>query len=218
MKLIKGGGEVHQRVDWGGIYFRIMKENAARYLQSKQSVRHCYAVKTIWAAVKYLGLCKAEGSVRELAELLSLRTAVMNMMAELTPQEVIRLFPPQKEYHGGKWGVKDYFSCMDAVRATGIDKPLGEYERVQEFLWEIMNRDIRKFITAGLQLLDAIRRLHGDEDLISGFFKSQGKRPPEMIHKIIATDGEALWADAAGHILGKVKKCKRRPKWIRAVK
>lgn len=69
---------------------------------------------------------------------------VLNALRKRTPRDLLRLFPPTKEYDGERWGMKDYFYTMDKVRGFGLDKPLGKH--VESFLWDYMEPHLNAFL------------------------------------------------------------------------
>lgn len=54
----------------------------------------------------------------------SLPETVLKLLCGLTPNEVYRLFPIEKEYDGYKYETKDYYSCMEEARKIGLDKEM----------------------------------------------------------------------------------------------
>jgi hypothetical protein len=63
--------------------------------------------------------------------------AVLEALKRRTPRQIIRMFPPTKEYDGARTGCKDYYTTMQAVGRFAPDKRLGG--RVRAFLWDYMN-------------------------------------------------------------------------------
>jgi hypothetical protein len=63
--------------------------------------------------------------------------ALLEELKYRTPREIIRLFPPTKEYDGARLGCKDYFTTMETVQKRGLDRQLGH--RVKKFLWDYLN-------------------------------------------------------------------------------
>ncbi|MCC8025666.1 MAG: hypothetical protein LIP16_10250 [Clostridium sp.] len=67
---------------------------------------------------------------------------VMDTIGRLTPMELLRLYPVDKEYDGKKWGTKDYFYTMDRLRRLPADKPIGDAQDVAVLLWDYQNWDL----------------------------------------------------------------------------
>lgn len=63
--------------------------------------------------------------------------AVLEALKRRTPRQIIRMFPPTKEYDGARTGCKDYYSTMQAVGRFAPDKRLGH--SVRAFLWDYVN-------------------------------------------------------------------------------
>lgn len=68
----------------------------------------------------------------------------LNALRKRTPRDVLRMFPPTKEYDGERWGMKDYFYTIEKARAFGLDKPLGKH--VEAFLWDYMEPHLNMFL------------------------------------------------------------------------
>ena len=67
---------------------------------------------------------------------------VMDTIGRLTPMELLRLYPVDKEYDGKKWGTKDYFYTIDRLRRLPADKPIGDAQDVAVLLWDYQNWDL----------------------------------------------------------------------------
>lgn len=97
---------------------------------------------------------------------------VENLVSEYTPREFMRLFPIQKDYDGEKYGVKDYFYCMDYINRIGIDKPIGE--KASEFLMEYWNWDINHYMVTWMSVVSAMDIIQTGRDSMMDFFEENG--------------------------------------------
>lgn len=97
---------------------------------------------------------------------------VENLVSECTPREFMRLFPIQKDYDGEKYGVKDYFYCMDYINRIGIDKPIGE--KASEFLIEYWNWDINHYMVTWMSVVSAMDIIQTGRDSMMDFFEENG--------------------------------------------
>lgn len=88
---------------------------------------------------------------------------VKELMATLTPDEFMTLFPIEKDYKGHRWGFKDYFYTKDYMATLEPDTPIGD--EILELLWEYHNWDITLFNIRLMNYLDDMRRLRGKPDV-----------------------------------------------------
>lgn len=94
------------------------------------------------------------------------------MIGLLTPAELIRIFPPIKDFHGHKYGCKDYFYTMNALRKHGLNKPIGD--QIDHILWDYVNMHINRFVVAEMGMLSDIRRLEGQPGILEEFAAENG--------------------------------------------
>src|SRR5699024_950574 len=69
-------------------------------------------------------------------------SALKDIIAKLTPNEFMNMFPVEKDFKGYKYGIKDYYSSMKYVNTLELNKPIGD--NVLMFLGEYMNKDIHE--------------------------------------------------------------------------
>lgn len=93
---------------------------------------------------------------------------VMAWLGLLTPKRFLEIFPVPKEYHGTRYGMKDYFSVMDALKEYDFNAPIGT--PVTGFLWDCLNIEIGDFLAEMLCIMGDIRRLNGEKDMFEEFF------------------------------------------------
>ena len=99
---------------------------------------------------------------------------VVDLIGQLTPRELLQIFPVEKTYDGERWEAKDYFFTMDVLRKHGLDKPLGK--NVLDVLWDYTNIHVRLFNVAMLNAVDALRRMEGQETLMQEWAASNGEK------------------------------------------
>ena len=68
---------------------------------------------------------------------------IFSKIEQLTPKQLLSMFPLDKTYNGEKWGCKDYFYSMDVIKKYGIDRRI---ENAPDFLWDYGNEDLREFL------------------------------------------------------------------------
>lgn len=82
---------------------------------------------------------------------------VMEAVGRLTPAELLKIYPVEKEYNGAKWGTKDYFYTMDKLKKRPADKPIGDAQDVACLLWDYQNWDLEYLL---LQWMNVLGDLH----------------------------------------------------------
>lgn len=100
----------------------------------------------------------------------AIHTAI-EMLASLTPKQLLTTFPPEKRYDGSRWELKDYFSTMEAVAEHHQDKPIGMKD-ILDLLWDYENREIRKFLVMVCGMTSEYARREGRKDAFDLFFMS----------------------------------------------
>jgi hypothetical protein len=71
------------------------------------------------------------------------------------------------------------------------------------------------FLVGFFCTIDKIRQMNGEEDMLTGFFKSQGKKPPETIRFYKDAKGKKYAIDSNGKSMP-LKKAK--PRYLRVLK
>lgn len=72
--------------------------------------------------------------------------ALFGIIGRIKLNNLIKIFPIDKTYNGDKWGCKDYFFTMKALKKKGIDNILGGGNCAFELMKDYMNRDLREII------------------------------------------------------------------------
>lgn len=99
----------------------------------------------------------------------SLVELVIELMRGLTPRQIYRLFPIDKEYNVD--GMKDYFSCMQEVQKIGLDTRM-THEQVTHYLMECNTNII--IIKLGASIMSLVSDYHNWTfwDMMNEFEKS----------------------------------------------
>ncbi len=134
--------------DYGGVYFTAMQRAAGEYLRGAgKAARRVHIIRVIWYGVKYFNTCAIRETLEEVQELYRLQGALVGLMCELSPADIVRIFPPTKVYNRARAGKAEYFATMRAARSLGYVKPLGQSGQVYYLLWNYGNEDIERFNT-----------------------------------------------------------------------
>ncbi len=137
---------------------------------------------------------------------------IKDLIGQLTPAELMQLFPVEKKYDGAIYQMKDYYSTMDAIQQHGLNTPIGK--DASKMLWDYMNPDIFNFMIELLCVMSAIQRAEGKKGLLEEFFEQQGK-PLTVYHEITDSKGRTFITDSK---TGKITLVhKKRPRYLRAL-
>ena len=130
---------------------------------------------------------------------------IMGTLGLLTPEQFTQNFPVDKRYDGKKYGIKDYFSTIEALKEYPLGQPIGE--KIQYFLWEYMNVEIHKLLVCYLSAVDDLRRSRGQMGVAEEFFENIG------VSAYREYENE-VFINKTGHILKAKKKI---PRYLRLI-
>lgn len=106
---------------------------------------------------------------------------VKTLIGFLTPNELMQIFPIDKEYNGSKYGMKDYFYTMEVIRELDMNKPFRKQKAdINKVLWDYQNIFITEFLLEIMNIIDGFRKLQGQESMIVEFMREQGVHPMTM--------------------------------------
>ena len=115
-RAVQRFSEAENRKDlYGAIYYCVRFINSNNY-------KHEEDVETLACALEIIGM-------------------IINSIKQLTPNELIQLFPVQKDYDGHVYCTVDYHSTMECLAVHGMDNILGE--EAEDILSEYHNGDLR---------------------------------------------------------------------------
>lgn len=81
----------------------------------------------------------------------------MEAVGRLTPIELLRMYPVEKEFDGKKWGSKDYFHTMEKLKERPMDKPIGDAKDVACLLWDYQNLDLDFLLMQWMNVLGDLK-------------------------------------------------------------
>ncbi|SHI24546.1 hypothetical protein SAMN02745823_03842 [Sporobacter termitidis DSM 10068] len=141
------------------IYFKNFIQKCCDHFNEPEDGQH--VKQLVFYGVKWVNTSgRPDGSAEDLKGLAVMYDAIMSYMANLTPAELVTLFPIEKRYDGNKWGIKDYFYTMAELNKIGMGSVIGS-DRLFELLWDYENHDLREFLVRYMSLMSAKRRLEG---------------------------------------------------------
>ena len=165
-KLIHGGAD-RRRVDKAGLYLKALDRTAGKLQQEPEN--KLLQRRSVFYGVRYVvAAMRGRPASKELIG------RVVDLIGQLTPRELLQIFPVEKTYDGERWETKDYFFTMDVLRKHGLDKPLGE--SVLDVLWDYTNIHVRLFNVAAMRVIDVLRRMSGRESLLEEWAASNGEK------------------------------------------
>lgn len=168
LKLIHGGAD-QRRQRKAKLYLKALDRTACA-LRDKPEDK-LLQMRTVFYGVRYVA--STVSTVRDKSRWNIIET-LTELIAQLTPRELLQIFPVEKTYDGDRWEAKDYFFTMDVLRQHGLDKPLGE--SVLDVLWDYANIHVRLFNVAAMKVIDVLRRMSGRESLIEEWAASNGEK------------------------------------------
>lgn len=157
--------------------------------------------KVIHAGVRWFAMRERWGNGDPAVEYL-LYNKLLDAIAEyFSPKWIAREFPAEKEYTGHKWQCKDYFSCMEVLRAASPFN--GDSRKVLRFMWEWYNCTVNQFTIAGITIIDELRAMQGECSCMAAFARENGIA---TYHTTKTRDGKEILLDDGGRIVGRVRK------------
>ena len=200
------------RPDIRGIYWRALTEKCAAYLETQDA--RCRP-GILFLAVKWIGSFWAQRhaslSDEDIEFIMEIRELVLYETANLTPRQLMTVFPITKEYDGARYGTKDYYSTMEALRAVGLDNQIGG--QADEVLDSYCNRDVFDY---GLAVMSAasefVRRKTGRDPFVE-WMETHGVAPHYLEYDP-ATGREIMRNSKTGEEFEIQRKAPRHPELV----
>ncbi|WP_296560312.1 hypothetical protein [uncultured Acetobacterium sp.] len=173
LKLIEGIKKERPTVD----YERKYLDGMVRAIKAKQQAPDDKTItkRIIFYTVKYLSIINIKGMSRESLEgILVFDQMLLNQICELTPAELLTIFPVTKSYDGEKYQCKDYFSTMEALQAHGLHEPIRSPETASALLWDYMNYNVMMYQVHCMSVVSEIHTMDTGKGLMEQFFEDQG--------------------------------------------
>lgn len=163
------------------------------------------ARKIIFYTVKYFTVVDIDKYTRERLEVLhTLSCQMSELMATITPADLMTIFPISKNYDGERYQMKDYFSAMEAVNAHGLHEPFKTADNARELLWEYWNRDIMEYQVKIMSIISAFNQFETGESLLERWIREKDIDLP--VHRKYADqNGNSYTVDGNGRSTPVVK-------------
>lgn len=145
-------------------------------------LKHCRdnLKRAVFYAVKYYGLERIDrrhsSEPRTLEQVnadFNFLECVKMLMGQLTPREMMSMFPIEKEYDGEEFGCKDYFFTVEKLKDFDLDKPLGE-EGLEDFLWCYWNDDLFAFDAVAFSIISNKYKAQTGRGIMEKWCEDQG--------------------------------------------
>lgn len=148
--------------------------------------------RIIFYTVKYLSIINIKGMSRESLEgILVFDQMLLNTICELTPAELLTIFPVTKSYDGERYECKDYFSTMVALQAHGLHEPIRSPETASDLLWDYMNTTVMMYRVHCMSVVSELHSMETGKGLMEQFFEDQGVKV-ETFRKYETDDGQTF--------------------------
>lgn len=194
LKLIEGTKIERPPVDYERIYLNGM----VRAIKAKQLEPDDKTItkRIIFYTVKYLSIINIKGMSREgLEGILVFDQMLLNQICELTPAELLTIFPVTKSYDGKRYECKDYFSTMEALQAHGLYEPIRSPETASSLLWDYMNPTVMMYQVHRMSVVSELYSMETGKGLMEQFFEDQGV---PVYRRYTEEDGTAFMIDGEG--------------------
>lgn len=136
--------------------------------------------RAVFYAVKYFSLekidrrhCTEPRTLEQVNADFNFLECVKMLMGQLTPREMMSMFPIEKEYDGEKSGCKDYFYTIEKLKDFDLDKPLGE-EGLENFLWCYWNDDLFAFDMVAFSIISNMYKAQTGRGIMEKWCEEQG--------------------------------------------
>lgn len=142
----------------------VVNENLSK--QEKSKLKDL-TIKMMYYGVKTIENMPNDNSEVDEIRLQSIINSTRNLLGMLTINELLQLFPIEKEYDGKKYETKDYFSTIEFIKKYDWNKMISD--NIHDVLWGYYNWTLMHFDINCLMLLDNSRKRNGQEGLMESF-------------------------------------------------
>lgn len=170
--------------------------------------------KMIFYTVKYFTVVDIDNYTRDQLERLHILSCQMTeVMAAISPADLMTIFPITKSYDGAKYEMKDYFSAREAVNAHGLHEPFKTADNARSLLWEYWNRDIMQYQVKVMSIISAFNQFETGESLLERWIREKDIDLP-VCRKYTDQNGRSFILDENGRSSPLVKSS---PKYLKLV-
>lgn len=207
LRVIKGGKK--SEINYGNIYVRLFDESLNKY--AKNNENRNLLKKIVYYGVKIVNEIEGDNlDYNQKLKLFDFIEAIKTSISLLTPNELITVFPVDKQYDGDKYQVKDYFFTMNELQKIGMDNII--MGNVESLLWDYENKEVRKFLVNSLSVLSYLERVEKGESFLEKWAR-ENNIDTYMLYEDKTTDEKYLY-DEKGN---KVSIKKEIPKYLKVI-
>lgn len=145
-----------EKINYNEIYLRIFHNALESYKKDSQdSIK-----RIVFYGLKYINTIeKTEEQLNcnEIQEQIEITDAIKLSVSQLTPNELVTIFPIEKDYDGHKYGCKDYFYTIEKIKEMGLDKIIGN--KIEDLLFDYQNKEIRDFSVYCMMLYSDLMKI-----------------------------------------------------------
>ncbi|MGN6713404.1 hypothetical protein [Anaerocolumna jejuensis] len=134
-----------------------------------------------FVCIKYINAAGSKRADKDLSVLtpehiaakFTLMDFIMESLGELTPQELMIMFPITKSYEGHKYQSKDYFTTLEDIRKYPVNEPIGR-DNIFSLLWDYRNWDLNFFLVEYTSVMSDLNRLDTGKGIMEQFMEENG--------------------------------------------
>lgn len=99
--------------------------------------------------------------------------ALFGIIGRIKLNNLLKIFPIDKEYDGDKWGCKDYFFTMEVLKEKGLDNAV-DRDGVFDLMLDYMNKDLREFIVFYMSCMSVMYKQQTGVGIAEKFCEDNG--------------------------------------------
>lgn len=99
--------------------------------------------------------------------------SLFGIIGRIKLNNLIKIFPIDKTYDGDKYGCKDYFFTMNALKEKGLDNAVG-CDEVFDLMWDYENRDLREVTVFYMSCMSAMYKQQTGVGIAEKFCEDNG--------------------------------------------
>lgn len=142
----------------------------------------------------------------EMESFLVFDAVLIHMVGELTPAELMNIFPIEKTYDWKKYGMKDYFTTiMEALQAYDLNEPIKTKKKADSLLWDYMNDTVMDYRVNRLSIIGELYEMNTGKCMVEEGFKKLGFEIPAY-RLYSGSDGKSFMVDNNGRSFLVMKK------------
>lgn len=116
---------------------------------------------------------KSVQTLDEAQAMVDVTTLIFTVLGSMKPKNILTTFPITKEYDGGKYSSKDYYTTIEKFSVIDTDKPLGR-DNAFKFLFDYQNNEIKGLYIEFIDAASEIYRSQTGKSFEEKFFEDIG--------------------------------------------